>query len=99
MVRINISEARAGMELSCAVRAAQGFVILPDKSTLTVKNLSIIKSWGVELVDVKSASQELTPAIDDKYDQLIEEMFAPHEDNKLMLSIKQIAIKQHKKKK
>lgn len=99
MVRISVDEAKVGMELSCAVRAAQGFIIFPSKTKLTVKDLGIIRSWGIELIDVKSAGRKSTPKVEDDDEHLIEEMFAPHRDNKLMLAIKKSAVKRYKKKK
>jgi hypothetical protein len=97
MPRILLKEAQAGMYLAADALNAQQMLLLKKGVILTEKNLTILKSWGVETIAVEDSNPEYSeatcPPDNDREDveQSILAQFGATTDNPIMAEICRVA--------
>ena len=104
MIFLNLDELRSSMILAKPVYNLQGALLLDLGTKLNEKKIWIMKSWGVDQVWVEGESKEekekdIEPEKEMKYaiQEELREKFSEVLDNRVMVEIMRVALKQLEK--
>ncbi len=88
MKRLSILEAKAGNVVARPVVAGSGVVLVRPGTPLTGELLGRLQSLGIDTLCVEGASPDAKPL--DEILQALEQRFAGHEQNALMMELKAV---------
>lgn len=88
MKKLSILEAKAGDVVARPVSTASGVVLVRPGTALTGELLGRLESLGIDTVCVEGPSADARPL--DEILQALEERFAGHEQNALMMELKAV---------
>jgi len=93
MLHIALSAARPGQRVARAIVSHAGVVLVQAGAELTGATLDRLRSLGVDAIYVTDDGSEATKSLAERTRE-IEERFAGHEDDRWMMALKAIVLRQ-----